>query len=119
MLHSRCGLCTGCVGPRGTQNIRTTQVFVANPNKPDSIIDILTGNKDKLLKYLGDFHTDKGAPRELACAFVQAARPAQTQPAEVMHLTSACAAEDEQFKEEKAVIIKEISVLQPPARAGK
>lgn len=59
------------------------KVFVANPNKSDSIVDILTSNKEKLLKYLGDFHTDK---------------------------------EDEQFKEEKAVIIKEISVLQPPSR---
>ena len=37
------------------------QVFVANPNKSDSIVDILTSNKEKLLKYLGDFHTDKGA----------------------------------------------------------
>jgi hypothetical protein len=27
----------------------------------------------------------------------------------------ACPADDEQFKEEKAVIIKEISLLQPPA----
>lgn len=36
------------------------QVFVANPKKPQPIIDILTNNKDKLLKYLEDFHTDKG-----------------------------------------------------------
>uniref|UniRef100_A0A7S3VHR4 Mo25-like protein n=1 Tax=Dunaliella tertiolecta TaxID=3047 RepID=A0A7S3VHR4_DUNTE len=55
------------------------KVFVANPNKPQSIIDILTNNKEKLLKYLEEFHTDKD--------------------------------EDEQFKEEKAVIIKEISML--------
>ncbi|KAJ9505535.1 hypothetical protein QJQ45_028044 [Haematococcus lacustris] len=63
------------------------KVFVANPNKPQPIIDILTGNKEKLLKYLEEFHTDKD--------------------------------DDEQFKEEKAVIIKEISMLGlQPAGAG-
>ena len=36
------------------------QVFVANPNKPQPIIDILTNNRDKLLKYLEEFHTEKG-----------------------------------------------------------
>ncbi|EIE24810.1 Degreening-related dee76 protein [Coccomyxa subellipsoidea C-169] len=55
------------------------KVFVANPNKTKEIVEVLSTNKEKLLKYLGDFHTDK---------------------------------EDEQFKEEKAVIIKEISMLQ-------
>ena len=39
-----------------------TQVFVANPNKTPAIVTILVSNRDKLLKYLGDFHTDKGAP---------------------------------------------------------
>mmetsp|Transcript_11561 Transcript_11561/g.34696 ORF Transcript_11561/g.34696 Transcript_11561/m.34696 type:complete len:336 (+) Transcript_11561:410-1417(+) len=55
------------------------KVFVANPNKTRAIIDILAGNKDKLLRYLKDFHNDTN---------------------------------DEQFKEEKAVIIKEISTLE-------
>ena len=36
------------------------QVFVANPNKTRPIIEILVGNRDKLLKYLTDFHSDKG-----------------------------------------------------------
>jgi calcium binding protein 39 len=36
------------------------QVFVANPNKPQAIVDILTNNREKLLKYLEDFHTDRG-----------------------------------------------------------
>jgi hypothetical protein len=35
-------------------------VFVANPNKPQAIVDILTNNREKLLKYLEDFHTDRG-----------------------------------------------------------
>ena len=37
------------------------QVFVANPNKSPEVVQILTGNKARLLRYLGDFHTDKGA----------------------------------------------------------
>ena len=39
----------------------TVQVFVANPNKTEKITELLQHNKDKLLRYLGDFHTDKGA----------------------------------------------------------
>lgn len=38
------------------------QVFVANPNKTRAIIDILAGNKDKLLRYLKDFHNDTSKP---------------------------------------------------------
>lgn len=38
------------------------QVFVANPNKTQEIVEVLSTNKEKLLKYLGDFHTDKGGP---------------------------------------------------------
>lgn len=36
------------------------QVFVANPHKPPAIVDILVNNRNKLLKYLEDFHTDRG-----------------------------------------------------------
>ena len=35
------------------------QVFVANPKKPPQIESILRRNKDKLLKFLKDFHNDK------------------------------------------------------------
>ena len=45
------------------------QVFVANPNKNEAIVDILTSNKEKPLKYLGDFHTDKGECRALLDCF--------------------------------------------------
>ena len=34
---------------------------MANPNKTPEIVEVLASNKEKLLKYLGDFHTDKGA----------------------------------------------------------
>mmetsp|Transcript_14131 Transcript_14131/g.36270 ORF Transcript_14131/g.36270 Transcript_14131/m.36270 type:complete len:357 (-) Transcript_14131:33-1103(-) len=57
------------------------KVFVANPNKPKAITDILMGNKEKMLLFLRDFHSEK---------------------------------DDEQFKEEKAVIMKEISMLGMP-----
>jgi len=35
------------------------KVFVANPNKPASIVHILTKNKDKLMSFLNNFHNDK------------------------------------------------------------
>lgn len=35
------------------------QVFVANPNKPKPILDILLRNKDKLVEFLTKFHTDR------------------------------------------------------------
>jgi len=36
------------------------KVFVANPKKPERILDILVRNKEKLLQYLADFHNDRG-----------------------------------------------------------
>jgi len=35
------------------------QVFVANPNKPRPILEILLRNKDKLVDFLTKFHTDR------------------------------------------------------------
>ncbi|KAI8889049.1 calcium-binding protein 39 [Backusella circina FSU 941] len=57
------------------------KVFVANPHKTKSIVDILVKNQDKLVSFLGNFHNDRQ--------------------------------EDEQFKEEKAFLIKQIQELQP------
>lgn len=59
----------GALAPINDMNMRVAhrhrgvrlQVFVANPNKTQPIIDILAGNKDKLLRYLADFHSDKSA----------------------------------------------------------
>lgn len=91
------------------------QVFVANPNKTTEITEVLARNKDKLLKYLGDFHTDKGAPHLGAIHILFAQQPSLicAHPEEMLdpELLSLFCAEDEQFKEEKAVIIKEISML--------
>lgn len=36
------------------------KVFVANPKKPDDIRQILLANKEKLITYLQNFHSDKG-----------------------------------------------------------
>lgn len=33
---------------------------MANPNKTKAVSDILVNNKEKLLKYLEDFHNDRG-----------------------------------------------------------
>lgn len=35
------------------------KVFVANPNKPEPITKILIKNKDKLVKFLTNFHNDR------------------------------------------------------------
>ncbi|XP_064614768.1 protein Mo25-like [Liolophura sinensis] len=35
------------------------KVFVANPNKPKPILDILLRNKEKLVEFLTNFHTDR------------------------------------------------------------
>merc|ERR1719495_1324088 len=35
------------------------KVFVANPNKTQPILDILVKNKDKLVEFLLNFHTDR------------------------------------------------------------
>eukprot|EP00158_Paraphelidium_tribonemae_P002955 Partr_v1_DN25800_c0_g3_i1_m74770 putative Calcium binding protein len=35
------------------------KVFVANPNKPPQVLEILRRNRDKMLQYLTDFHNDR------------------------------------------------------------
>ena len=55
------------------------KVFVANPNKSKPVVEVLINNREKLLRYLQEFQTDR---------------------------------EDEQFQEERNVIIKEIADLQ-------
>ncbi|CAG2116170.1 unnamed protein product [Medioppia subpectinata] len=57
------------------------KVFVANPNKPKPILDILLRNKEKLVDFLTKFQTDR--------------------------------ADDEQFNDEKAYLIKQIRELKP------
>lgn len=37
------------------------KVFVANPNKPESILKILMKNRDRLVQFLTNFHNDKGS----------------------------------------------------------
>lgn len=54
------------------------KVFVANPQKPPQIINILAKNRERLLRFLDNFHIDK---------------------------------EDEQFDEEKELLVKEIEGL--------
>eukprot|EP01127_Copromyxa_protea_P004674 TRINITY_DN14503_c0_g1_i1.p1 TRINITY_DN14503_c0_g1~~TRINITY_DN14503_c0_g1_i1.p1 ORF type:complete len:337 (-),score=85.71 TRINITY_DN14503_c0_g1_i1:58-1068(-) len=36
------------------------KVFVANPKKPERILDLLVRNKERLVGYLADFHSDRG-----------------------------------------------------------
>lgn len=41
------------------KNMLLFKVFVANPNKAQPIQDILLKNKDRLVEFLTQFHTDR------------------------------------------------------------
>ena len=43
----------------GFLKIFPRQVFVANPEKPRPILEILLRNQDKLIEFLTRFHTDR------------------------------------------------------------
>lgn len=49
------------------------KVFVGNPQRPAEITEILLSNKDKLCKYLQDFHTDRGKMRQAVARGLQSA----------------------------------------------
>ena len=75
------------------------QVFVANPTKADPILKMLYRNKRKLLEYLQDFHNDRGLffPTQLVCEFLSQ--------------FTIIYSEDEEFQEEKELLVREISTL--------
>ena len=58
------------------------KVFVANPNKNKTILDLLIKNKDKLVDFLTKFQTERN--------------------------------DDEQFNDEKAFLVKQITELVVP-----
>ena len=47
------------LGIRFHPKITLFQVFVANPNKPKPIAEILLRNRDKLVDFLSNFHTER------------------------------------------------------------
>ena len=49
----------GVTNSQSRVSIFILQVFVANPNKPKPILDILLRNQDKLVDFLSKFHTDR------------------------------------------------------------
>lgn len=61
------------------------KIFVANPNKPPDVAQILMRNKERMLGYLSDFLTDR---------------------------------EDDQFQEDRKLVLKEIRLLQTPESEG-
>jgi len=48
-----------CITSIFNSSIFEFQVFVANPNKPKPILDILLRNQEKLVDFLTRFHTDR------------------------------------------------------------
>mmetsp|Transcript_50561 Transcript_50561/g.130332 ORF Transcript_50561/g.130332 Transcript_50561/m.130332 type:complete len:115 (-) Transcript_50561:1940-2284(-) len=71
------------------------KVFVANPKKSPAIQDILRKNQEKLLSYLSSFHNEKGNMNASHYCRVLRSLPE----------------EDEQFREEKGLVMREISGL--------
>lgn len=74
------------------------KVFVANPNKHPSVLEILRANRDRLISFLQKFKTDKGESRlhliYLTC---------------VLHLLS----DTDLFLEEKAILLGTLEQMEP------
>ena len=87
------------------------KIFVANPSKPPQIIEVFVKNKDKLVMYLSNFQNDRyarnpnpSAERLVNMRFAYAERNTET-------LASILDRDEAQFKEEKMMLIREISGL--------
>ena len=72
---------------------------MANPTKPKAIADILIRNREKLIDFLTTFHTDR--------TLTLVGRDFCTRPT----LSPLSGTDDEQFNDEKAYLIKQISEL--------
>jgi len=70
---------------------------VANPTKPKAIADILLRNREKLIDFLNTFHTDRKSSFGI---FIS-----------IYHFNIFIGTDDEQFNDEKAYLIKQISEL--------
>jgi calcium binding protein 39 len=69
---------------------------VANPTKPKAISDILLRNREKLIDFLTTFHTDR------KILFYEL---------KYLLINISIGTDDEQFNDEKAYLIKQISEL--------
>ena len=72
------------------------KVFVANPEKSAAVLHILQRNRERLIQYFESFQPEKREQTRLTH----------------WALTALCTVEDEQFKEEKMLVIEEIKKLE-------
>jgi calcium binding protein 39 len=75
---------------------------VANPTKPKAISDILLRNQEKLIDFLSSFHTDR------KCRSRSLSLQRTMFNLDRLFLSGT---DDEQFNDEKAYLIKQISEL--------
>ena len=87
------------------------QLFAANQNKPPEIVNVLVTNKSKLLRFFGSFCFDKGINLLALSSYILiSAYPTRSDHAILMWAHSA--AEDEDFKADKAQVVSEIESLE-------
>lgn len=84
------------------------QLFVANQNKPNDVVNILCANRKKLLRFFDGFNLDKG--RELS---VSHDMDIYIYMGYDFDNSLVCYAEDKTFEADKAEVIKEITGLVP------
>ncbi len=78
------------------------KIFVANPQKPAPISEILARNREKLIEFLKKFQVDKGS----------ASRRTAVRTASVKCRN----ADDEHFAEEKRILLAALVKLPAPAK---
>ncbi|KAI4378894.1 hypothetical protein MLD38_016314 [Melastoma candidum] len=83
------------------------QVFVANPNKPPEIKAILAKNHEKLLSLLHDLPASKGKSYVILAFILEHLRFLR-ENVSVMVKALSSGGDDEQFEEERELVIKEI-----------
>lgn len=83
-------------------SFRFLKIFVANPSKPKPIVDILLRNQEKLIEFLSAFHAD----REICFVFTLRSESKLFSFDAIDSGT-----DDDQFNDEKAYLIKQISEL--------
>lgn len=82
------------------------QIFVANPNKPQEVKIILARNHEKLLELLHNLSPGKGNTNSNCSILIYKHHP------DLFHYLKSCiGSEDDQFEEEKELIIEEIQKM--------
>jgi len=85
------------------------KIFVANPSKSRPIVEILARNKVKLMDFLVKFQTEKGTSVWFCLASIPDVYRVITSDCSLL-----CCSEDEQFNEEKKILLSALAKLEEP-----